>query len=671
MNEEFAIQLKTILDNSSVERVKEQLVSVTKQYSKQNKVVIDVTSNVKQKTNPLRDYLDKLKGGSKGVDLSQDIEQTNEYSARIQILKDRMNELTEAIMWAQRVSGGLNLKPEEFNRFNDFNSRFNLDNPLKLQAELEEITEKYNKIIAKQNKVDEGTKKITKSHSSWLRSLRSLLLGVIGIRSAYSAVRKAMSAYLAQNDELQQKLNACWYALGSLLAPVLEWIVNLFVKIVSYVDALVKALGFAGINMSKYGKATGKAAKEQKQLAGFDEINNLNKQQDSGGAGIANPFNDVKIDPAFTGFIENFVKYLPTIVTGLLVIAGLLKALQLVKAGLLSSEMLPLIAGIGLAIFSVVLFVQDLLDYLKDPTWEKCGDLFRDIGLFLVGIGVAIGSLPVVVVGAVVAIFGIIMRYWEDIKSVFSSINDFIEKGIQDGTDFINGKTVFVGDLIGGVVQAIWEVIKGLFKGVGDLFDGLFLGVKQIVDGIIKLFQGDFKGGITSVLNGIANTVVGLFNGILSIVSGVINALIALINGAIKAINKIDFTVPDWVPFFGGKRFNPNISLVPNVSWSIPLLGMPKVSSTNRGGFVAMATGTNYVPNDMLAMVHQGEAVIPKKFNSQEYFGNNEETNRLLEQLIEVVDSKEFKTYISQNEIGKTAVKYINNQSRILGESII
>ena len=53
-------------------------------------------------------------------------------------------------------------------------------------------------------------------------------------------------------------------------------------------------------------------------------------------------------------------------------------------------------------------------------------------------------------------------------------------------------------------------------------------------------------------------------------------------------MNKIK--VPDWVPGLGGKGVN------------FPMI--PKLN-----------VGTNYVPNDGLAYIHKGEAVIPAKYN--------------------------------------------------------
>lgn len=85
--------------------------------------------------------------------------------------------------------------------------------------------------------------------------------------------------------------------------------------------------------------------------------------------------------------------------------------------------------------------------------------------------------------------------------------------------------------------------------------------------------------------------------------------------------------------------------------------------------------GTNYISKDQLAMLHKGEAVVPAKYNRdpayKPYSTDNTDILAKLDTLINVVDSKEFKAYISQNEIGKSAVSYINKQSRILGGAIV
>lgn len=83
--------------------------------------------------------------------------------------------------------------------------------------------------------------------------------------------------------------------------------------------------------------------------------------------------------------------------------------------------------------------------------------------------------------------------------------------------------------------------------------------------------------------------------------------------------------------------------------------------------------GTNYVPNDQLAYIHKGEAIVPKKFNSKEYFGNsnNQEVVRAIENLQRTLEEKDMNTYISKSDIGRASVDYINSQNRIMGRSVV
>ena len=92
-------------------------------------------------------------------------------------------------------------------------------------------------------------------------------------------------------------------------------------------------------------------------------------------------------------------------------------------------------------------------------------------------------------------------------------------------------------DSIKKVAIAVWDAIKEAWKDAGKWFDKTF--VQPVKDGI---------------------------NTMLKFVEGLVNGFISGINMMIDALNKLSFTVPDWVPGFGGEEFGFNITPIKKVS---------------------------------------------------------------------------------------------------------
>ena len=126
-----------------------------------------------------------------------------------------------------------------------------------------------------------------------------------------------------------------------------------------------------------------------------------------------------------------------------------------------------------------------------------------------------------------------------------------------------------VGEIISFIVDNLFPMIEDL----GTIFNDVVEMVKGILDGLILFLTGVFSGnwkqawdGIKKILEavwtGISNIVKDAINMIIGFINRMINAIVSGVNTVIDALNSLQFSVPDWVPEFGGKSFGFNISKI-------------------------------------------------------------------------------------------------------------
>jgi len=146
---------------------------------------------------------------------------------------------------------------------------------------------------AEEDDSDEPEKKINLLESL-TKGVKKLAFGILGIRTAYSIIRKASSSYLATDEHTTKQLEANWTALGTFMETIITAVSNLMKKLVTSILYFASVL--TGVNyiekantaiLKKQTKATqGLANANDKLKASFDEIETLGNNASGIGSNV-------------------------------------------------------------------------------------------------------------------------------------------------------------------------------------------------------------------------------------------------------------------------------------------------------------------------------------------------------------------------------------------------
>lgn len=189
-------------------------------------------------------------------------------------------------------------------------------------------------------------------------------------------------------------------------------------------------------------------------------------------------------------------------------------------------------------------------------------------------------------------IFETIDWLWTDhLYPLLLKIGEFVAKLIQFGLMIYNQ---FILPLVGwfaetfgppivSVFNSVISVVGNLIATISDLVSDTISVLSSLLDFLMAVFQGDWEAAwqaVGDIFGGIWNGMVDLVKGVVNTIVDIINHLLTIVesavNGVIDMINSISFTIPDWVPIWGGNHFG----------LDIPHLNIPRVPRLAQGAVI-------------------------------------------------------------------------------------
>lgn len=433
-------------------------------------------------------------------------------------------------------------------------------------------------------------KTFTSTFNNGIKSIKRFAMGLLSVRTAVSMVSKAMQSYLSYDTQLSNSIQNCWNVLGSLLAPILEFVISLFSKAVSYVNAFVEAL--TGINLvarankkalDSQGKSTKKLSDTQSSL---DEFHTVSTDTGSGNDNkpiTVEPVDMDKLDFLFD-WIDKAKKLLATLFDpikeawdnkGKAFIDSLKNAFEGIKSlgiAVFSSIFEVWTNGTGqkiveniLEMWTNVFNIVGALSQALANAWNNAGngtaiiqaiaDIFIGIQDIVISIANSLlnwvmsdnfQSALNVVLGILADLFG----YAQEIMAwVVTMYETYLAPVVDKVLDCISRIIIAIGsvwEFLKPIIDTIIDVIMNVLEPVIDGLCGIIGGIIDALSGVMDFITGVFTGDWSKAWEGLKTFLGGIIDAVASLFTGLFNTIRAIFKGAWDIIVSIWSVVSTW-----------------------------------------------------------------------------------------------------------------------------
>ena len=487
------------------------------------------------------------------------------------------------------------------------------------------------------------------------RSIKSAFKSAVlmaGLYAAFRAFRDLIGGALTSNEQFAASLNALKGNLQVAFTPILQVImpaVNALMsglalaaqKIAAFTSSVFGKTYAQSVAATKRLKSTSKEAKKAAgAVAGFDQLNNIEKSEsaeDSGtnldalsvdpnaGANLVKDFSD--LGPIIAGFLTQalvkIAQFAPKFVQGAVTvltsfIRGINANFPMISSAVLGiitafmdglDQLIPELVPFGVNV--ITLLVQAFLTYAPR--------------LISAGIALITGLLA----GLADKMPELIPMAQDAIRMIVKSLTDNLPQILQSGMEIllalIDGIIEILPELIPTVTLVCWSIGRAIIDNLPQIIQ---MGVNlllALVDGFLGASDVIMEMApqmIETLVKGLIEAIPILLEGAWKLVQALwkyftetnwaqlgIDIMVALANGVIEGLNTLigklnqfDIDVPDWVPVIGGKNISFKLPTIPTIK-------APQLPSFASGGIVSQPTlamvGDNRQSAEAIAPLHE------------------------------------------------------------------